>query len=224
MRVEERFLAVLAVSVVAVGLLASYILPDARGIAARAVATAAPERLDPVAFQKKMRGLWTDHVQWTFATVDAFFHNQEAVQAYLDRLLQNQQEIGAAFAPFYGKEAGDRLAGLLTIHIQQAVPVLQAAQAGDEAALQRALADWYANARDIAGFISDLNPNSWPQDDMRERWRVHIDQTTAYSLDLLNRNYAAAVTHFDEALGHMMRLADVLASGIIAQFPRRFAR
>jgi len=43
--------------------------------------------------------------------------------------LAEPTEIGAAFVPFYGQETGQRLAGLLTTHIQQAVPVLQAAQA-----------------------------------------------------------------------------------------------
>lgn len=170
-----------------------------------------------------MRELWTDHMQWTFLTVNAFFHNPDAVQAYLDRLLQNQREIGAAFVPFYGQETGQRLAELLTIHIQQAVPVLAAAQAGDQPTLNRALADWYANANDIANFLSSLNPDAWPRSEMQEIWRVHIDQTTTYSLDVLNRDYNAAVRDYDRAFDHMMGLADLLSAGIIAQFPKRFA-
>lgn len=130
----------------------------------------------------------------------------------------------AAFAEFYGQETGQRLAGLLTIHIQQAVPVLQAAQAGDRAALDRALADWYANANKIANFLSSLNLNNWPRSQMEEIWRVHIDQTTTYSVDVLNRDYVAAVRDYDRAFDHMMGLADLLSAGIIAQFPKRFAR
>ncbi|MFO7266276.1 MAG: hypothetical protein C0P62_008805 [Bacillota bacterium] len=130
----------------------------------------------------------------------------------------------AAFAEFYGQETGQRLAGLLTIHIQQAVPVLQAAQAGDRAALDRALADWYANANEIANFLSSLNLNNWPRSQMEEIWRVHIDQTTTYSVDVLNRDYVAAVRDYDRAFDHMMGLADLLSAGIIAQFPKRFAR
>jgi len=119
-KIDRRLLALLAL-VGALGLLAAYGLPLFRD--------SEPGAIDPVAFQKTMRELWTDHMQWTFLTVNAFFHNPGAVQAYLNRLLQNQQEIGAAFVPFYGQETGQRLAGLLTTHIQQAVPVLQAAQA-----------------------------------------------------------------------------------------------
>lgn len=53
---------------------------------------------------------------------------------------------------------------------------------------------------------------------------MHIDQTTAYSLDVLNRDYAAAVRDYDTAFDHMMGLADLLSAGIIEQFPKRFVR
>ena len=234
MNVEKmRRPALLVVVVAVVGLVAAYTLSGSRGTNTGTGATQmsnlprgmqATRNIDPVAFQKGMRELWTDHMQWTYATVNAFFHNPEAVEAHLNRLLRNQQEIGAAFVPFFGQEAGDQLAALLTVHIQQAVPVLQAAQAGDEAALESALADWYANANEIANLISALNPKVWPRSVMEEIWKVHIDQTTAYSLDLLNGDYEAAIEHFDEAFDHIMGLADILSAGIIEQFPRQFTR
>ncbi|MFF5973465.1 hypothetical protein ACFY7C_18260 [Streptomyces sp. NPDC012769] len=49
--------------------------------------------------------------------------------------------------------------------------------------------------------------------------RQHIDQTVVYATDLLKGDYTDAVKHFDEANDHMMMLADILAKGIIAQFP-----
>ena len=169
-----------------------------------------------------MRELMTDHMQWTYVTVDAFFHNPESLQPSLERLLRNQRDIGAAFVPYYGKAAGDRLTRLLTTHIQQAVPVLQAAQAGDKAALDRALADWYANAQEIADFLTQLNPHNWPRSVMRPMWRTHIDQTTVYATDLLRGDYAKAIKDYDRAFDHMMMLSDTLSKGIVAQFPDRF--
>ncbi len=169
-----------------------------------------------------MRALWSDHMQWTYATVDAFFHNADALQPTLDRLLSNQADIGAAIAPFYGQEAGDQLTELLTTHITLAVPVLQAAQAGDDAALQAALDDWYANAQDVADLLAAANPDSWPQAVTRPALEMHIDQTTGYAVDLLTGEYAAAIEHYDAARHHMLELADVLAGGIVEQFPERF--
>jgi hypothetical protein len=169
-----------------------------------------------------LQELWSDHMQWTYATVDAFFHNEQALQPTLDRLLQNQIDIGAAIVPYYGQEAGDQLAGLLTTHINQAVPVLTAAQAGDQAALQVALDDWHANAQEIADFLSGANPDNWPPSATQPALESHIDQTTVYATDLLNGDHAAAIEHYDEAYDHMMMLADTLAQGIVAQFPDQF--
>ncbi|MFJ2030525.1 hypothetical protein [Streptosporangium sp. NPDC087985] len=175
-----------------------------------------------IALYTTMRELWMDHMQWTYATVDAYFHNQKALQPTLDRLLQNQKDIGAAAVPYYGKAAGDELADLLTTHIKQAVPVLKAAQAGDKAALNKALADWYANAKEIADFLSAANPENWPTSATEPMMKAHIDQTTVYAVDLLKGGYAEAIKDYDKAFDHMMMLSDTLSQGIIAQFPDEF--
>ncbi len=174
------------------------------------------------AFNGAMRELWSDHMQWTYATVDAYYHDQNGLQAHLDRLLKNQKELGAAIVPYYGQAAGDTLAALLTVHIQQAIPVLSAAKAGNQPALDQALADWYANAKDIANFLSAANPEHWPKTDMEEAMEHHITQTTAYAVDLLNGDFTNAVVHYDEAFNHMMETADLLAKGIALQFPGKF--
>jgi hypothetical protein len=173
-------------------------------------------------FNSAMLKLWSDHMQWTYATVDAFFHNQSGLQAQLDRLLQNQRDIGDAIKPYYGTAAGDTLTALLTIHIQQAVPVLTAAQNNDQAALNSALTNWNQNAKDIAKFLSDANPENWPYATIEHSMLHHIEQTTTYSVDLLSNNYSQAIIHYDLAHNHMMETAELLAKGIALQFPDQF--
>ena len=187
---------------------------------APAAAASAKKGQPQIPLYTTMRSLWSDHMQWTYATVNAFFHNQAALHPTLDRLLQNQRDIGAAIAPFYGQAAGDKLAELLTTHINQSVPVLKAAQAGDKAALDKALSDWYANAKEIADFLSAANPDSWPTSATEPMMKEHIDTTTTYAVDLLKGDYAKAIDDYDHAYDHMMMLADVLAKGIVEQFPK----
>jgi len=43
------------------------------------------------------------------------------------RLLRNQEDLGNAIVPFYGKDAGDRLTDLLKQHILIAVNLIEAA-------------------------------------------------------------------------------------------------
>ncbi|AXT85235.1 hypothetical protein C6I20_08560 [Aeromicrobium sp. A1-2] len=169
-----------------------------------------------------MRGLWADHMQWTWSSVDAFFHNPKGLQAQLDRLLQNQKDIGAAIVPYYGQDAATQLTDLLTTHIKDAVPVLTAAQKGDNAALEKASDEWYRNAKEIADFLTKANPDNWPTSATEPMMKTHIDQTIAYSVDLLKGNYAQAVKDYDAAELHMLMMGDTLAQGIIAQFPDKF--
>lgn len=169
-----------------------------------------------------MQTLWADHMIWTYATVDAFYHNPTAFQPTLDRLLQNQKDIGAAIVPYYGQAAGDRLTALLTTHINQAVPVLKAAKENDKAGLDKALADWYANAKEIATFLTAANPKNWPASATEPMMKTHIDQTTGYAVALLKNEYANAVKLFDEARQHMGEMGIVLASGIIEHYPDKF--
>lgn len=185
------------------------------------------ESIDPTAtasykvLNANMRKLWSDHMQWTYSTVDAFFNNPDGLNGPLNRLLQNQKDIGAAIIPYYGEDAGGQLTKLLTNHITGAVPVLTAAKEGNNEALTTALNDWYKNAQDIADFLANANPN-WKQEDMRHMMKTHIDQTTEYAVDLLQKDYSKAIKVFDEANEHMLMMADDLSEGIAKQFPEKF--
>jgi hypothetical protein len=162
-------------------------------------------------------------MHYTVATVDAFFHQKKALQARLDRLIANQEDIGTALGSYFGEEVGDKVTALLTTHINRAVPVLKAAKADDQRALKKALDKWYANAKEIADAISAVNPDNWPTSATEPMLKTHIDQTTAYSVDLLKGDHVKAIAHYDKAVKHMMKLADTLAAGTIAEFPDRFA-
>ncbi|MFC0861570.1 hypothetical protein ACFHYQ_04580 [Sphaerimonospora cavernae] len=168
-----------------------------------------------------MRTLWHQHMEWTYATVVAFAADSPSLKPTIDRLLHNQADIGNAVAPFYGDKAAKSLTKLLTTHIEQAVPVLTAAKSGDKAALNKAVKDWYANARDIADFLATANP-AWGRQEMRSMMKMHITQTIGYAGDVLNGRFAAAITKYDKAEKHMAEMADMLSQGLITQFPGKF--
>lgn len=169
-----------------------------------------------------MKDLWNAHMYWTLITVDAFYNDPKGLGAKLDRLLQNQKDIGNAIIPYYGKEAGDKLAQLLTEHIQLAVPVLKAAKDGDNNALDKAVKDWYANAKEIGSFLASANPKNWTAKETQGALEMHITHTIAYSVSILKGNYTQSFGGFEEALHHMVHLADILTEGIVKQFPEKF--
>lgn len=184
------------------------------------VAAAAP--VTRAAFHDAMRKLWEDHVTWTRLYIVSAAAGLPDTQATADRLLRNQVEIGDAIKTFYGDAAGDRLTGLLKPHILIAAEVVGAAKAGDNAKVQDASKRWYANADEIADFLSAANPKNWPRETLRKEMRHHLDLTLEEAQARLKGDWTADIVAYDTVHQHILGMADVLSSGIVKQFPQKF--
>ncbi|WP_270889784.1 hypothetical protein [Pedococcus sp. 5OH_020] len=174
-----------------------------------------------LALHDEMRRLWEDHITWTRLAIVTFAADTKGFPTTAGRLVENQDDIGDAIKPFYGDAAGNRLTALLHDHITIAVEVLQAAKTGNAGAFAEAKARWYANADDIADFLAAANPKSWPDSVMRADMKTHLDQTLAEAAHELSGDYAASVADYDAVHRHILEMADMLSSGIIAQFPSK---
>jgi hypothetical protein len=192
-------------------------------VAASSPAAAHPATVSRRAFHDEMRKLWEDHITWTRLFIVSFAADLPDLQATTDRLLQNQTDIGNAIKPFYGRKTGDELTDLLRTHILTAADLLAAAKNGDTAAFDQAKRDWYANANQIAHFLHRANPANWPLDDLKTMMRRHLDLTLAEAADRLAGNYAQDIADYDRVHVEILHMADMLSSGIEAQFPGRFS-
>jgi hypothetical protein len=187
-------------------------------IHAEATATSAKK----AAFHDGMRKLWEDHITWTRLAIVSFAHDLPDLPATQARLLRNQDDIGDAIKPYYGRAAGNALTRLLKEHITGAVALLQAAKSGDQALIEQRTAEWYANGKEIADFLHKANPRYWPKGVMRQMMKGHLDQTLKEAVDRLQGNYAADIRDYDRVHRHILMMADALSSGIMKQFPHRF--
>jgi hypothetical protein len=192
----------------------------AHGISHEAKAPTTPKAF---AFQTEMRKLWEDHVTWTRLAIVSFAADLPDLVPTEQRLLRNQTDIGNAIKPFYGKAAGAQLTALLREHILIAVDVLTAAKAADAAALGDAQTRWYANADEIATFLSKANQESWPLPMMKKMMREHLDLTTQEAVARLTGDWAADIAAYDRIHRQILKMADMLSSGIVRQFPGRFS-
>ena len=134
----------------------------------------------------------------------------------------NQEDIGAAIAGFYGKDAGDRLTELLKEHILIAVELVAAAKSGDQAAFATHDARWTRNIETIAAFLAGANPN-WKESDVLDLLALHLKLTKDETVARITGDWAADVKAFDDIFTEIMVLADALHDGLAAQFPDRFA-
>lgn len=187
-----------------------------------ATALATPPRANPNALRADMRKLWEDHITWTRLYIVSATADLPDKEATANRLLQNQTDIGNAIKPFYGDAAGDKLAALLKDHILIAVEIIDAAKKGDAAKKDAAVKRWSANADDIATFLSGANPKNWPLAEMKMMMQDHLKLTTAELVAHLTKDWAADVAAYDKIHEQILKMADMLSSGIISQFPDKF--
>jgi hypothetical protein len=183
-----------------------------------------------VAFHDAMRKLWEDHITWTRNVIISFEVNvpdpNETLPdlgTALDRLFRNQADIGNAIKPFYGERRGDQLTALLHEHIAIAGEILQAVKTGNTAAYQDANARWYANAHDIAVFLTQtLNPPIGSLAEMDAMMKEHLDRTTAEVVARATGDWTGDVAAYDQVHVQALQMADMLSDAIIANFKKRF--
>jgi hypothetical protein len=181
-----------------------------------------PHNAGQVAFHDQMRKLWEDHITWTRLAIIGAVDELPDTALTVDRLLRNQDDIGAAIVPFYGQAAGDQLTVLLREHIRTAVELILAAKSGDTAGFEDAKTRWYANGEQIADFLAAANPRFWPRDVMRDAMTMHLDQTLAEAAHRIAGDHAAEIADYEEVHAHILVMADLLSAGIMQQFPSRF--
>jgi hypothetical protein len=168
-----------------------------------------------------MRKLWSDHIIWTRSFIVSAAYDNDDLDNVTQRLLKNQEDIGNAIKPYYGNEAGDKLTTLLKEHITTAADLVMAAKKGDKAAQNQANEKWYANANEIADFLSSANPN-WSKDQTRVMMKEHLDLTKQAAVDILGNKYEAGIADFDRIHEQILEMADMLTEGIVKQFPDKF--
>lgn len=192
-------------------------------LAASLTPTSNAQSTQAIELRVAMRKLWEDHITWTRLVIVSFVAGASDLTPTLNRLLQNQADIGNAIKPFYGDAAGNQLTALLKGHIMGAADVLTQAKAGNQTELQNAMTRWYANADQIATFLSTANPKNWQLDAIKAMMKNHLDLTLKEAVAQLKGDYANSVAAYDEVHQQIMDMADMLSAGIVNQFPGQFS-
>jgi len=168
-----------------------------------------------------MHKLWEDHIVWTRNVILNIMDDLPGTEQAVNRLLQNQDDIGNAVKPFYGEAGGKELTRLLREHITIAADLLKAAKTGNNSAFDAANKKWFANADEISGFLSKANPN-WKLNDMKKMMNDHLTLTTEEAVARLKKDYVADIKAYDKVHEEILMMADMLTDGIIKQFPGKF--
>jgi hypothetical protein len=178
-------------------------------------AYAEPARARAGKLHDEMRKLWHDHVALTREWILQDVANEPKAKPTLQRLLQNQVEIGNAFQSYYGKAAGDRLTALLKEHILIATRIVESGKKAPVPSVP-ATDEWFKNADQIAAQLHQLNPQNWPEEEMRKMMHHHLKITTAEVLAALRGG--ESIGAYEKIHQQAMEMADMLTAGIQKQF------
>jgi hypothetical protein len=174
--------------------------------------------------RKAMNNLWTEHSMWTRDYIIAALNESPSQKVSADRLMKNQEDIGKAIASYYGSSAGNRLTELLKEHISIAAKIIEAAKQNNKSDLDNLNVQWKANARDIAQFLSNANPQYWKLADLQNMLYMHLDLTTQEVVNRLKKDWKTDVANFDKVIDQVRDMGDTLATGIVSQFPNKFGK
>ena len=170
-----------------------------------------------------LRQLWEEHIVYTRTFIISALAGLPDTDSAAQRLLRNQDDIGAAVKPFYGEAAGAKLASLLREHILIAADIVKAAKGGDGDGVAKGEAAWHANGQGIAAFLASANPN-WSKAELGMMLDMHLAFTTTEVVSRLKGDWAADIQAYDQGHDHMLKFSDMLAEGIVKQFPDRFQK
>ena len=166
-----------------------------------------------------MRKLWVSNAIWMREYIVNTIGADLSLDAASKRLAKSQDDIGRAFAPFYGAETGSKVTTLLRQHTSLVKEMIEASMAKNTAKLTEADKRWRANADSIATLLSTVNPTNWPMATIQPVLTGGMNLTIAETNARLKRDYNKDVETFDNILATSLNLADMLSDGIIKQFP-----
>lgn len=169
-----------------------------------------------------MRLLWEQHVAWTRMTIISIAASLPDKEQVEKRLLRNASDMGNLLKVLYGSKDGDEFTYLMREHLLIAAQLVEAAKAGNSREAVKAERAWYKNADDIAEFLNSINPNL-PAAEMREMLHEHLALTKSEAVARLSGDFARDIAIYDKIERQALAMADAITTGIVKQFPNKFA-
>jgi hypothetical protein len=158
----------------------------------------------------EMQHLWEDHILYTRLAVEYTIYNNSFLNLTTTRLLENQRDLGDIFALFYGPQLGDRLADILTRHIQAVVAFLTSILEGTDTAAPQQVA--FGNAQEFAALWHEVNPDHIDQQVLYGHMTEHITDLESLMHAIINDNATEVVSAMNAYTLATRAMADYLES------------
>ncbi len=176
---------------------------------------------EELALNNKMRLLWEQHIAWTRMVITSIIFNLPNVNAVSARLLQNATDMGNSLRPYYGDQLANTYSNLIKEHLLLAADLVKAALAGNTQAAADIEKKWYANADQIAQFLSSINPYL-KKEEVRKMLYEHLALTKTEAVSMISKDYKTDIAMYDKIEAQALEMADAISGAIVQQFPHKF--
>ena len=169
--------------------------------------------------QLALRDLWTGHIFWVRSVVLASHYDDGAGAEVAEaKAVENARALADAITPFYGKEAADKLFGLLAGHYGAIKDYMQAGFSENKSGKDAASKKLIANAEEIAIFLDGANPHL-PKEAVHPLLIAH-GAHHIHQIDAVHQgDFSKEAEVWDAMIAHIYSLADAMAGALAKQFP-----
>ncbi|MGN0602187.1 MAG: acetylglutamate kinase, partial [Oscillospiraceae bacterium] len=165
----------------------------------------------------KIRKLWSQHVYWTRFFIISTAEELQDLKYVTDRLLENPGDFAKVLRMLYGDKKANEFKKLLTEHLQIAGELVNADKDKNTVKADGLRKKWYANADDIAEFLSVINPY-WSRQKWHDMMYSHLNMTEKEAGFRLQKEYPKDIEMFESIEKEALEMGDYMASGIMRQF------
>lgn len=168
-----------------------------------------------------LNALEREHVNLAAAATRRGFQGDPDFQAAAAQLDANSKEIAAAVGSVYGPEAEQQFYEIWASHIGFFVDYTVAAKSGNQAGMDKAVADLGGYQNAIADFLSEANPNL-PRQAVFDLVGEHITLLKGAVDAYGGKDYPTSYAKEHEANVQIGTIADALSGAIVKQNPEKF--
>ena len=171
--------------------------------------------------REKMRKILSDHIMSARAYSAAVIDSHPSASTIANRLMENEEDIGALFSDYYGMETGRQLTDLLKEHIRIEDQFVQAFKVNNQANITAAKNKWEANKKALVNLLVGANSN-WSQAELASALEEHMTLLGETAQARINKQWQKEIENVDKTYGQILTVGDVIVDGIVKQFPDKF--
>ena len=156
--------------------------------------------------KETLRKLWTDHVLYTILLLTDM--NQQTLDPDIDRLLQNQIDIGTYIGSFIGIQEGTSFVQLLTEHIHLVVACIKSFISNQSNEFTKVMSSIMENATQVGSYLYRVSSTDIVEEECQKWFTIHSQHMIDLMVTLYHQDRSLRSKIIDSYYNHMLYVSD----------------